>query len=239
MSHWLSSYSPPELEFFFLARCPIYPWLAWAVWALYISFQSMNEGNLAHIKKTYARRVWRDDKQQQYLDSLATPWSSSFPWYAHTLPPPSSFSPPLPSPLPLLCDDMYVLMETRCGLLRWKRRWEGEKYQARRLDDTSLTDCRRCGGGWGGGNNLGGVSRVQTVTVHIFRCPMKCAHHPEQALSEAGGFPCGYGWVRTRVAGLGEPESASPTIEVFFLHGLGKPRHVRQGFGGKKAPLRS
>lgn len=86
----------------------------------------------------------------------------------------------------------------------------------------------------------GGVSRVQTVTVHIFRCQMKCAHHPEQALSEAGGFPCGYGWVRTRVVGLGEPESASPTIEVgvFFLHGLGKPRHVRQGFGEKKAPLK-
>lgn len=61
-----------------------------------------------------------------------------------------------------------------------------------------------------------GVARVQTVTVYIFRCQLKCAHYPDQALSEARGFPCGYGWVRARVAGLGEPESASPVMEVFF-----------------------
>lgn len=42
----------------------------------------------------------------------------------YTHPSPSSLSPPIFSPPPLLCDDMYVLMETRCALLRWKRRRE-------------------------------------------------------------------------------------------------------------------
>lgn len=35
-------------------------------------------------------------------------------------------------------------------------------------------------------------------------------------MSKAGGFPCRYGSVRTRVAGLREPESASLMTEVFF-----------------------
>lgn len=61
-----------------------------------------------------------------------------------------------------------------------------------------------------------GVSGVQTGTLYIFCCQMKCAHYPDQALSKAGGFPCGYGWVRARVAGPGEPESASHVMEAFF-----------------------
>lgn len=54
------------------------------------------------------------------------------------------------------------------------------------------------------------------MTVYIFRRQMKCAQYPDQALSEAGGFPRGYGWVRARVAGPGKPESASPMVEGFF-----------------------
>lgn len=61
-----------------------------------------------------------------------------------------------------------------------------------------------------------GVWRVQTVTVYMFRWQLKWAHYPVQGLSAAGGFPCGCGWVSARVAGLRDPESASPTMEVFF-----------------------
>ena len=59
------------------------------------------------------------------------------------------------------------------------------------------------------------VSRVQTGTVSIFRCQMKCACYPAEAWSRAGGFPCGYGWVRVRGAVLVEAESASPVMELF------------------------
>lgn len=98
-----------------------------------------------------------------------------------------------------------------------------------RLCDTSLTSCRRCGEEGEEEEEEGAlgspvVSRVQTVTVHIFRC----AHYPVWAWREAGGFPRGCDWVRTRLAGFARPDSASAMMEVFFLQRLGGRRKKQQ-----------
>lgn len=116
-----------------------------------------------------------------------------------------------PSPLLLLPHSQFSpflffvmtsmsFMETRCGLLRWKRQRERKKLSTS-LCDTSLAEMR-------------GVQSVPS---------------PVQGRSEAGGggVPRGCGWVTRRVAGLGDPESASLCDGGVFSAGPGKPHHVR------------
>ena len=63
------------------------------------------------------------------------------------------------------------------------------------------------------------------MCVGGFLMLLSCGIYPyPEALSEAGGFPCGYGWVSARVAGLGEPESASPWETTPYEKGLEKRR---------------
>ena len=239
MSHWFSSYSLLTL-FFFLRLNPIYPWFPSLTHSLALShthahllllifFYSLTEGKLACVIK-HVRRAWSDDERQRYPDSL--PLLEVQPSLDTYTPFPLLFqSSPLVSPPPLLCDDMHVLMETRCC----DGRDEREK-PSMRLHDTSLTDCRRCGEGGGGGGHEEGsccfslvVLRVQTVTVYTFRCQMKCAHYPEQGPERSRGVS-----LRIRL-GQGEGSWGSESLnqhlcmmEVFFLQGSGKPRHMRR-----------
>lgn len=200
------------LSFFLLCLRPI-PSLSLSLTCIFLKdfLLFFSEGKLACVMKTEI--PW-----QSVLPLLQLPLIH----YIHTLNPPLSAISLLfffISPPPLLCDDMYVLMETRCGPVAMEEAAREREKPCMGWYGTSLTGCRIC--------RMGAVrrrkskefvvSRVQTVSVLvIWNVPTMLA----RPWAKRRGFPCRYSWVRVRVHELVEPESASRTMEVFSCRAI-------------------